>query len=129
MACKIGLPKLFAYTLFKSADYEERCVYAFQFYFLGWIFEVFWLYMALSLNTCLCIDLMLMIKYPFVKKEKFMNWYLTISIIASLIVAVRIRYLIDGELGISENVIFLVSYFIFVIIAITSSVLAYKYLG
>jgi len=71
-----------------------------------------------------------MIKYPFVRKEKFMNWYLTVAILASLIVAVRMRWFIDGgKLYIKENVLFLASYTIFVIVAITSSVLAYNYLS
>lgn len=130
MTCKLGLPKLFAYTMFQSGDLEERCLYTYQYFVLAYFSEVFWLYMALCLNTCLCVDLILMIKYPFVRKEKFMNWYLTVAILASLIVAVRMRWFIDGgKLYIKENVLFLASYTIFVIVAITSSVLAYNYLS
>jgi len=71
-----------------------------------------------------------MIKNPFVKKEKFMKWYLTVSILGSLILSFRIRYDVDGEhILIKNNTVLLASYTIFVIVAITSSVLAYNYLS
>ena len=127
MACKLGLPKLFAYSMFQSGNIEQRCLYVSQTLNLAGVSEVFWLYMACALNTCLCFDLILMIKYPFAKKEKFMTWYLVVSTILSLLIALRLRFEIVGKVYVSTNMLLLISYAIFCIAGVTSSILAFKF--
>jgi len=113
--------------MFQSGNTQQRCAYAYQTLYLAYFSEVFWLYMACALNTCLCFDLILMIKYPFAKKEKFMTWYLVVSTLLSLIISLRLRYEIAGSVFISSNILFIISYAIFCIAGITSSILAYNF--
>lgn len=127
MACKLGLPTFFAYSLFESGDIQEKCLYAYQTINLAFVSEVFWLFMACALNTCLCLDLILMIKYPFAKKAQFMNWYLSVSTILSLLVAVRPSWVFGRSVYIKTNVILLISYAIFIVAGVVSSIFAYNF--
>jgi hypothetical protein len=113
--------------MFQSGNMQQRCIYVNQTLDLAYFSEVFWLYMACALNTCLCLDLILMIKYPFAKKEKFMTWYLVVSTVLSLLIAVRLRVEIVGKVFISSNILFLISYFVFCMAGVTSSIFAYKF--
>lgn len=39
---------------------------------------------SISLNTCLCVDLILMVRYPFTNKENRIPFYLIYSVIISV---------------------------------------------
>ena len=50
--------------------------------------DVFGLFMSFGLNFCLVLDLIIMIKYPFSDKNKFMVRYLTFVPLTALIFSI-----------------------------------------
>ena len=93
---------------------RQRCQYAYQTIKLGYLFEIFWLYMTIALNLCLCLDLFLMIRYPFAKKDKLMNIYVWVSLVASIVVSIKSAW--------ATNIIFLVT-------GVGSSIFAFSFLN
>jgi hypothetical protein len=49
------------------------------------IFILFFVYVSVILNTCLAVDLVLMIKYPFKVKEKRLPRYFAVTLIISVV--------------------------------------------
>jgi len=66
MTCKLHLPQLLVWTVKWQAVTPENFLFALQKIFVASNFwEIFWIMISLQLNISLCIDLVLMIKYPF----------------------------------------------------------------
>ena len=82
--CDFGIHKLFAWTYFYSNEpyYVMKSIYILL-YSTNFL-ATFAAEMAVMLNIMLCIDLVLMVRYPFEKKESRIPWYLIISFIFSI---------------------------------------------
>jgi hypothetical protein len=61
------------------------------------IIQNFGLFSTFSLNFCLIIDLIKMMRDPFSDKEKYMNYYLIISPIVSLGLAIWSQMLVQNQ--------------------------------
>jgi hypothetical protein len=84
--CKLSLYKVFAATVYFSTDPYAQ-------YRATWILIaaknfaiVFLMLLSNMLNTCLAVDLILMIKHPFKVKEKRFSLYIWFSVCASVLI-------------------------------------------
>ena len=95
MTCKLYLPELLIWTVKWEQAVPQTMVLALKKIFVASNFwEIFWMVTSLQLNMSLCLDLILMIKYPFVNKESRMNFYIFGSIsIAFVFGIVNVGYL------------------------------------
>lgn len=85
--CQFKLSSLLSYTIyFGASDYDlaratkilaNSCNF----------FSLASLSLSISLNTCLCVDLILMVRFPFDKKESRIPKYLAASIFLAVIEA------------------------------------------
>ncbi len=91
--CRWQLPQLMALSFLQELTPQN--IYNALFYLYGAMqfIESFWIFLSMSLNGCLIFDLIIMIKYPFSDKRKFMHTYLLVTILASSLLAVTLEYL------------------------------------
>ena len=86
-ACGLRLPELFSYTAFFSSS-EYNKIYALN---VILVTDMFFTSIAenvsVIMNTALCIDLVLIVRYPFEKKEKRIPYYVVITLVVSIAMA------------------------------------------
>ena len=86
-ACKLDLYVLFAWTIyFDNLIYQQARALMLQIIFTVTLAS-FSVYMVLMLQMMLCVDLILMVRYPFDKKEGRVPIYMAVSVIVSLFCA------------------------------------------
>ena len=97
--CDFGFHKLLSWTVFYSNDPFDvvRSIYILL-YSTNFI-AVFSAEMTVMLNIMLCIDLVLMVRYPFEKKESRIPWYLMISLILSIPSAITLVLQADSNMA------------------------------
>ena len=88
--CKFNLHQLFAQTIYYSVD--PYYVYkATNILMCSCLFQAtFCIQLGQLFNICLCVDLVLMVRYPFDSKDGRVNRYLIISILLALIPSIFI---------------------------------------
>ena len=89
--CDSGLVDLFSYTVFFSNDYYDKFRALNCLIFMVQFGTSFTLFMNTFLNICLCIDLVLMLRRPFMKKDALMPRYLGFSVVMSAISALLLQ--------------------------------------
>jgi len=83
-ACKLHLPDLFAYTITGETSSLHRVDNLWIIFQSNLLQGGFLWYLSFFLNIALCVDLILMIKYPFSPKESRMWKYLLICYLLSI---------------------------------------------
>ena len=86
--CQTRQNELLALTLFGSTSNYNVARATFILASSNNFFALGSLSLSISLNTCLCIDLILMVRYPFTKKENRVPWYLVCSLAFSFIIGI-----------------------------------------
>ena len=86
--CRFHLNSLFAWTVYFSPASDYNVVWATMMLASSadW-FAIFCMSLSISLNTCLCIDLVLMVRHPFTKKESRIPVYMASSIAQSTVIS------------------------------------------
>jgi hypothetical protein len=87
--------------------------------------EVFWIMITLQLNIVLCLDLVLMIKYPFNDKESRLKYYIWSSFSVAFFIGVaNVVYLNAGESKRWPYIIYIGWFTFFLAMAIYSTIYA-----
>lgn len=87
--------------------------------------EIFWIMITLQLNIVLCLDLVLMIKYPFVNKKSRMKYYLLGSfVVAFFFGLMNVNYLNSEYTSRWPSILFIIWFVIFILLACYSTVYA-----
>ena len=94
--CAFRLPDLFSLTVFYSASYYHLYRSISILWNAAYIIRFTSFYMALNLTTCLCLDLILMIRKPFADKESRVNKYLAACFIPTASI-VTLSSFVDWE--------------------------------
>lgn len=79
--CQFRVNELLSWTIYFSNDPYDVAKATMLLANCCNFFSLGFMSLSISLNTCLCLDLILMVRYPFGKKESRVPWYLTISCI------------------------------------------------
>lgn len=83
----MGLNHFFAWTVFFSNDDYDVVKSTKILQDSGFFLAIFFFSLSLTLNTMLCLDLILMVRNPFQSKESRLPKYVVVSILLSLPVA------------------------------------------
>lgn len=126
MSCRMYIPQVMCWTMFfKPSTYkcQDRAI---KMIFVSSNFwEVFWIMVTLQLNICLCVDLVLMIKYPFQDKQSRMKYYLTSAVVIPFIIGMlNVFYLNQGQTLRWPYILYSVWFSCFMIAAFYSTIYA-----
>ena len=82
--CDLKLPQIMSYTLFFSDDWKSRIQSVNLLEKSAVAFVTLWGSFQISLCICLCIDLIVMLRRPFMNKDSLVNIYVWYSILAAI---------------------------------------------
>ena len=85
--CRLRLNELLAWTLYYSNDAESLNKATVLLVVASDMFAVTSFNVSVGLNTSLCVDLILMVHYPFTKKEGRISIYLAVSVLVGATIA------------------------------------------
>lgn len=126
MTCKLYLPQMLIATAKWHSPTAEELVLALKEIFVASNFwEIFWIMITLQLNMSLCLDLVLMIKYPFVNKESRMKYYTSGALaIAFFFGIMNVFYLNHGVTKKWPYILYIVWFTFFLLLAGYSTIYA-----
>ena len=98
-ACELGFNKLFAYTVYYDGSVNAQMNALVKIITVSLLIGVCCTIFTILMQTFLCLDLILMIRYPFEKKEPRVKKYLLFSLVICVIYFFQQIWLADAYIG------------------------------
>jgi hypothetical protein len=126
MTCRLYLPQMLIVTVKWQSATPDLLVLALKEIFVASNFwEIFWMMITLQLNMSLCLDLVLMIKYPFVNKESRMKYYISGSFAVAFFFGImNVFYLNHGYSKKWPYILYIIWFTFFLLLAAYSTIYA-----